>query len=136
MHPSPGQPNQRCLNETGDDLSKALPLYSSLRAPEAKDLVELSRGFDRTGVAGMLGFVLPLILDSICHKAAPWLFAPNTIAFLQREGTTFRSIRLRKALDRVMQGVLLAGVGAAVFAGCRAGVGALWPLVAAAFAAR
>lgn len=124
----------RCLEETGDDLAAALPLFSRRRAPEAKDLVELSRGFDRTGVAGFFGFILPLILDSVFHGAAPKVFAPNTIAFLQKEGTTFRQIRQRKALDRVMQGVVLGAVGVAAFTALRAGVGALAPLVVSAFA--
>ncbi|CAN0377923.1 unnamed protein product, partial [Ectocarpus sp. 12 AP-2014] len=104
---------RRCLEETGDDLAAALPLYSRRRAPEAKDLVELSRGFDRTGVAGFFGFILPLILDSMFHNALPKVFAPNTIAFLQTEGITFRGIRRRKGLDRVMQGVVLMAAGVA-----------------------
>ncbi|CAM9907415.1 unnamed protein product [Ectocarpus fasciculatus] len=124
-----------CLEETGDDLAAALPLYSRRRAPEAKDLVELSRGFDRTGVAGFFGFILPLILDSVFHNAVPKVFAPNTIAFLQREGTTFRGIRLRKGLDRVMQGAVLLAVGVAAASALRLGVGALGPLVSSAFAA-
>lgn len=97
--------------------------------------MELSRGFDRTGVKGFLGFILPLILDSMFHGAAPRVFAPNTIAFLQMEGTTFRYIRLRKALDRVMQGAVLGAVGAAAFVGLRVGVRALAPLVVSALAA-
>lgn len=96
--------------------------------------MELSRGFDRTGVAGFLGFILPLILDSIFHGAAPKVFAPNTIAILQREGNTFRHIRLRKALDRVMQGAVLGAVAIAAFTGLRMGVRALAPLVLSALA--
>lgn len=125
---------RRCLEESGDDLAAALPLYSRLRAPEARDLVELSRGFDRTGVAGFFGFILPLIVDSIFHGALPSVFAPNTIAFLQREGFTFRSIRRRKALDRVMQAAVLGAAGAATFAALRAVGGALAPLVVSALA--
>ncbi|CAM9653096.1 unnamed protein product, partial [Sphacelaria rigidula] len=104
-----------CLEETGDDLSKALPLYSRRRAPEAKDLVKLSRGFDRTGIAGLFGFILPLIVDSISHKLAPAIFAPNTIAFLQKEGFTFRQIRLRKLLDRFSQGLVFATISGLSF---------------------
>lgn len=126
---------KRCLEETGDNLKAALPLYSRRRAPEAKDLVELSRGFDRTGVKGFLGFILPLILDSVFHGAAPQVFAPNTIAFLQREGTTFRYIRRRKALDRVMQGAVLGAAALAAFTGLRLGARALAPLAASALAA-
>lgn len=119
----------RCLEENKDDLSKALPLYSRRRAPEAKDLVELSRGFDRTGVSGFFGFVLPLIVDSICHKLAPAVFAPNTISFLQREEMTFRDIRLRKMVDRVSQGVLLAAAVGVVFGGARVAWTGLGPLM-------
>lgn len=97
--------------------------------------MQLSRGFDRTGVAGFLGFILPLILDSVFHGAAPKVFAPNTIAFLQKEGTTFRYIRLRKALDRVMQGVVLGAAGVAGFAALRVGVRALLPVAVSALAA-
>lgn len=112
-----------------------MPLYSRRRAPEAKDLVELSRGFDRTGVASFFGFVLPLILDAVFNRAAPKVFAPNTIAFLQKEGVTFRYVRLRKALDRVMQGAVLGAAGVAAFAALRAGVRFLLPVVLSALAA-
>lgn len=132
--PARGCHVRRCLEESGDDLAAALPLYSRLRAPEAKNLVELSRGFDRTGVAGFFGFILPLILDSVFHGALPRVFAPNTIAFLQKEGVTFRHIRMRKALDRVMQGAVLGAVGFAAFSAVRVGVGALAPLVVSALA--
>ena len=122
-----------CLEETGDDLSQALPLFSRRRAPEAKDLVELSRGFDRTGIRGFFGFILPLILDSICHGAAPRVFAPNTIAMLQKEGMTFRRIRCRKALDRVMQAFLVGAAAAAVLVAARAAFARVLVPLAAAF---
>lgn len=109
----------RCLQETGDDLSRALPLYSRRRAPEAKHIVELSRGFDRTGIPGFFGFILPLIVDSICHKFAPAVFAPNTISFLQQDSYTFRQIRLRKTLDRIYQGALFAALVGIVSMGAR-----------------
>lgn len=97
--------------------------------------MELSRGFDRTGVKGFLGFILPLILDSVFHGAAPRVFAPNSIAFLQTQGVTFRYIRLRKALDRVMQGAVLGAVGVAAFAALRVGARALAPLLLSALGA-
>lgn len=126
---------RRCLEETGDNMAAALPLYSRRRAREAKDLVELSRGFDRTGIAGFFGFILPLIVDSIFHRAAPKVFEANTISVLQRQGITFRYIRLRKALDRVMQGTVLGAVGVVAFTALRVGVRALSPLVVSALAA-
>lgn len=39
----------RCLDETNDDLSKALPLYSKKRGPEAKALVEFQVRFAGKG---------------------------------------------------------------------------------------
>ena len=59
-------------------LEKALKAYSRKRASEARVLVALSRSFDRSGVAGLLSFILPLILDGIFHGAAPALFAPQS----------------------------------------------------------
>ncbi|CAM9386006.1 unnamed protein product [Discosporangium mesarthrocarpum] len=102
----------RCLEETGDDLATALPLYSRRRAPEAKDLVELSRGFDRTGLASLLGFVFPLVVDGVFHRLAPAVFRPNTISFLQTQGVTFGHIRRRKWLDRAMQAAIFAVLAA------------------------
>jgi len=68
--------------------------------------VTLSRSFD----GGFLTFVLPLIIDSIFHKLAPWLFMPNTIQMLQKEDWSFSDIEKRKWVDRVMQGTVIASV--------------------------
>ena len=70
------------LDDADGDTSVALPQYSKKRAADAKALVDLSRSFD----GGFMTFVLPLIVDSIFNKVAPWLFMPNTIQMLQREG--------------------------------------------------
>ena len=72
---------QKCLNEheTGNDALKA---FSRARAPEAKALVQISRGFDRPGFRGFVSFILPIILDSIFHAKFPKVFGPNTIASL------------------------------------------------------
>lgn len=94
-------------------LEKALKAYSRKRAAEARVLVELSRSFDRSGVAGLLSFILPLILDGIFHGAAPALFAPNTLAMLQRPDLTFTHIRWRKRADRAVQLLLLGGAATA-----------------------
>ena len=70
-------------------------------------MVEMSKRLD----GGFLTFVLPLIIDTICHKKAPWLFSPSTLSSLQNEKLTFSHIQWRKRLDRVLQGSVLAGVG-------------------------
>lgn len=54
---------------------------------EAKDLVKLLRGFDHTRLAGFFCFIIPLIVDTVFHRATPKVFQPNTIAFLQRKET-------------------------------------------------
>ena len=74
----------------------ALAAYSRTRAPEADALVRISRGFDRPGALGFLTFVLPLILDGVFHGAFPKLFAPNTIAMLQKDKLTFVDVAQRK----------------------------------------
>ena len=81
-----------CLAETHDDLSKALPLFTKKRAADVKALVQLSRGFDSTGLKQKLVFIAPIILDSISHKLAPKLFKPNTISYLQQEGISFSHV--------------------------------------------
>lgn len=64
------------------------------------------------------------------------MFAPNTIAILQRDGMTFRQIRLRKALDRVMQACLAGAAAAAVLVAAKAAFGAVLVPLAAAFLKR
>ena len=94
------------LDEADGDTNIAFPTYTKRRATDAKSLVTLSRSFD----GGFLTFVLPLIIDSIFHKIAPWLFMPNTIQMLQKEDWSFSDIEKRKWLDRVMQGTVIASV--------------------------
>jgi hypothetical protein len=101
--------------------AEALAAFSRARAPEAKALVQISRGFDRPGVLGFATFVLPIILDAVFHGALPRFFGPNAIASLQRDGT-FVQVRRRKRRDRLLQvaclsgGLGAAGVGARVLA--------------------
>jgi len=71
--------------------------------------VKLSRDLDHPGTLGALRFIVPLLVDSIFHKLAPWLFAPNTLAMFQEEGVTFAGIRRRKRIDRVGQCAILGG---------------------------
>mmetsp|Transcript_24897 Transcript_24897/g.49808 ORF Transcript_24897/g.49808 Transcript_24897/m.49808 type:complete len:472 (+) Transcript_24897:332-1747(+) len=106
---------QKCLDDSPlDDPSVALKRFSDERAPEAKALVRMSRGFDRPGKLGFLTFVLPLILDGLFHKWAPRIFGPNTLAALQQEGATFSAVARKKRRDRALQAALLAvGLGCA-----------------------
>ena len=60
----------------------------------------MSRLFD---VGGFVGFVLPIILDGIFNKLAPWLFAPNNIRMLQRVDMSFAQVAARKRRDRALQ---------------------------------
>jgi len=98
---------EKCLAESRDKLSIALKLFSDRRAKEAKALVEMSREFDNDGMLTFLTFVLPLIVDTISHKMAPWLFAPNTLTMLTNEKAyLFTKIRRRKRQDRIVQVLL------------------------------
>jgi hypothetical protein len=62
-------------------------------------------------------FILPLILDSIFHRIAPKVFAPNMIAMLQKDGYSFVRAGRRKRLDRFAQlaiiGTTLSGAAVA-----------------------
>ena len=97
-----------------ESLGAALQTYSSRRAPEARALVELSRSFDRSGLLAFFTFILPLILDGIFHGALPKVFAPNTLAMLQKVDVTFEQIRWRKRLDRAAQVILLGVAGTTI----------------------
>lgn len=94
------------LDKADGDTNVAFPEYTKKRVADAKALVTLSRSFD----GGFLTFVLPLIVDSIFNKIAPWLFMPNTIQMLQKEEWSFSDIEKRKWLDRVMQGAVIASL--------------------------
>eukprot|EP00929_Paragymnodinium_shiwhaense_P053931 TRINITY_DN27038_c0_g1_i1.p1 TRINITY_DN27038_c0_g1~~TRINITY_DN27038_c0_g1_i1.p1 ORF type:complete len:621 (+),score=85.04 TRINITY_DN27038_c0_g1_i1:97-1959(+) len=100
----------RTLDAAGDALSPALSNFTSIRAPEAAALVRISRALDRPGLLGFFTFVLPLILDVVFNKVVPSVFAPNTIAMLQRDGLTFCDVARRKRKDRILQ-LLLLGAG-------------------------
>lgn len=106
-------------------IAEAIHLFSKKRAKEAEVLVKLSRGLDHPGTLGTLRFIVPLIVDSIFHNIAPWLFAPNTLAMFQKEGITFVGIRRRKLIDRLGQSVVLAGALCGLGAGCAALLGML-----------
>jgi 2-polyprenyl-6-methoxyphenol hydroxylase-like FAD-dependent oxidoreductase len=97
--------------DASDDIPAAVHLFSKRRAVESKSLVKLSRELDRPGKLGLLTFLIPIILDGIFNKIFPKIFAPNTIAMLQKEGITFTGVRVRKRMDRLGQLVII-GTGA------------------------
>ena len=97
------------LDET-TTLKDGVYSFSDKRAGEANALVTISRNMDRPGKLFLVTFLLPLILDGIFHKLAPFLFAPNMFALFQKEGMSFRYMQARKRFDRVAQLSILGGV--------------------------
>jgi len=103
--------------DSKSSIKDAVREFSNNRAPESEVLVKISRELDRPGLLGFCTFILPIILDSIFNKISPKIFAPNMISMLQREGMTFRDVRRRKRMDRLLQiiclGALFTGVSSA-----------------------
>ena len=87
------------LSKANDNVPLALADYSSSHGKDAKAMVEIARNLD----GGFLSFIFPLILDSIFHKALPFVFSPNILQSLNNENRSFRQIQLRKRFDRLMQ---------------------------------
>ena len=102
----------RALDEA-PTVGSALRRYSSRRAPEARVLVSLSRSFDFRGLRSFASFIGPIILDGIFHSALPAVFAPNTLAMLQKPELSFVHVRWRKRADRALQLALLATLATA-----------------------
>jgi len=98
-----------CFDEANSSIRDAVKLFSKRRARESKVLVQWSRDFDRPGILGTFTFIIPIILDSIFHRLAPNLFAPNSISMLQRQDITFQQGRRRKRLDRAFQLCVISG---------------------------
>jgi len=89
--------------EESPTLKDGVYSFSDKRAGEANALVTISRNMDRPGKLFLVTFLLPLILDGIFHKLAPFMFAPNMFALFQKEGMSFRYMQARKRFDRVAQ---------------------------------
>ena len=122
----------RAIRGAGGALGTALQTYSQVRASEARELVQLSRGFD----GGFLSFVLPIILDSLFHRALPGLFAANAISLMQNDQYSYGQVRARKRRDRVGQVLLLslaaalsAAVAKVAWQGARSLLPRLWGLL-------
>ncbi|CAJ1950572.1 unnamed protein product [Cylindrotheca closterium] len=96
----------RIFGDCVDDASSiadAVSEFSSRRAKDIEVLVQVSASLDKPGLAGLFGFIFPLILDKIFYKLAPQVFAQNIIAMLQRDDITFQEVAARKRSDRIGQ---------------------------------
>mmetsp|Transcript_47786 Transcript_47786/g.153949 ORF Transcript_47786/g.153949 Transcript_47786/m.153949 type:complete len:324 (+) Transcript_47786:707-1678(+) len=121
----------RCLDETGGRLDKALPLFSTKRAEEARALVESQYTLDQPADYRFVAkFLLPIILDNVFNKALPQVFSPNLIVMLQDEAYTFQEVRQKKALDRTLQAAVLLPLGAGILGAGAAALGALVSAIA------
>jgi hypothetical protein len=89
-----------------DNRAKALKEYSKERSWDAKVLVEESWRADQ----GFIDFVLPVIIDSIFNKIAPWLFDRSMFQVMRRAEFRIAHVRWRKRLDRVMQFAVIGSV--------------------------
>ena len=87
------------LSRANDNVPLALADYSASHGKDAKAMVEIAKNLD----GGFLSFIFPLILDSIFHKALPFVFSPNILQSLNNENRSFRQIQLRKRFDRLVQ---------------------------------
>jgi hypothetical protein len=94
---------ETALESCNDNVPNALAKYSSLRAKDTEAIVQMSVKFD----GGFFSFVLPLIVDSILHRIAPFIFSPNSLASIQNPNLKYSDIRRRKRIDRFLQFVLL-----------------------------
>lgn len=112
-----------CLDETKDNVSKAISLFSEKRASDSEAMVSISRNMDRPGKLFFINFLIPLILDGIFSKLAPKIFAPNMFQMFQRRDIGFTQIRNRKRLDRVMQSSVILTTIFGIFKGIVAGIG-------------
>ena len=100
----------RCLDDADDDAAAAAAAFTARRADDARALVRLSRGFDGPGKLGTARFLLPLIVDSLLHRALPALFTPPVLRAMQDERRSFAQLARRKQLERA---VLLGAAAAA-----------------------
>eukprot|EP00980_Cylindrotheca_fusiformis_P008853 scaffold1888_cov120-Cylindrotheca_fusiformis.AAC.23 len=100
--------------DNASNINDAILDFSDSRAKDIETLVKASANLDKPGFAGIVSFLIPIILDGIFHKLAPRLFDPNIIAMLQREDLTFQDVLERKQKDRIAQIVFLGLLSSAV----------------------
>ena len=96
----------------------ALAAFSDLRAPDARALVEMSHKLDQ----GFVHFILPMIVDGIFHKAAPWLFSSSIVRMMQDPSWRFSDTQKKKRVDRGLQAAVLLALVAAAAAALRQAV--------------
>jgi kynurenine 3-monooxygenase len=101
-----GSKSNSAIDET-ETLKLAVRGFSMTRSPDIETLVKVSHSLDRPGAAGIVSFLIPIILDGIFSKILPDFFAPNIISMLQNEEVTFQQAAARKRLDRFGQVVVL-----------------------------
>jgi hypothetical protein len=89
-----------------EDRAAALKSFSKLRYPDARALVETSHNADR----GLLFFLVPVIIDRIFYKLAPWLFQTSTLRLMQLPDMRFSAVQARKRIDRALQFLILGGL--------------------------
>mmetsp|Transcript_66994 Transcript_66994/g.160524 ORF Transcript_66994/g.160524 Transcript_66994/m.160524 type:complete len:571 (+) Transcript_66994:70-1782(+) len=94
---------RQSLDDAEDDVARAAKLFSKQRAEDARALVRISRSFDGPGKIGTARFVIPLLMDSLFNKAAPWVFSPPVLRALQDERNTFSGLERRKRWERFLQ---------------------------------
>jgi len=97
-----------CIEEAGGDLGRAFESYSKRRGPDAKALVESQYRLDQPGkFRTLLFFVGPLLLDTLCNRLLPSVFAPSTLRLFGNADYSFAELRMRKRRDRSLQLLLL-----------------------------
>lgn len=86
--------------------------FSAERAPDARALVEVSHTADQ----GFLFFVLPIILDRIFFRLAPWFFQTTSLRLMQLPGWRYSAVQRKKRIDRCVQAVIISSLlGAVLF---------------------
>ena len=88
-------------------MKDAIEEFSRKRAEDSRKLVQLSRSGDRPGIYGLLGFVVPIMMDALFMKVTPGLFAPPVPALIQNENYSFAQVARRKRMDRILQLLIL-----------------------------
>jgi kynurenine 3-monooxygenase len=112
------------------DRKQALREFSKERAVDARALVQVSHNADQ----GFVFFVLPIILDRIFHRLAPWLFQTSVVRLMQRPDVRYSDAQRRKRIDRALQVGLIGSILSCIFTLFWKVVTSMWRAAAAAFA--
>lgn len=90
---------ERALSQSDDDLSRALPLYESLRSPDVKALVRLAQiafpwQYNQAPLRRWLwnvNFVLRLLLS----RLLPYVFSPPAFFLIQNHQLSYQEISVK-----------------------------------------